>query len=161
MDATTVAIITLGVTTLAPFVLRLVEQRHDRNRELMQRRRDALHLALDVIDHVYENVKWNGQDPVRPHQWDESQAREAWNKMLLYCAEPDDTVARFAAALALRDPNEQPIPLRTDAVAAFRAQVRKELGTRPATPTAVDRRWIATLPGSGAERVERDRGHVF
>jgi hypothetical protein len=51
----TVAIVSLAATITVQLVLRFLDKRAERKR-ILQFRRQALHKALRVIDHVYANV---------------------------------------------------------------------------------------------------------
>lgn len=146
----TVAIVSLAATITVQLVLRFLDKRAERKREIMQFRREALHKALRVIDHVYANVQFGQTPAAKPHTWDIAEAWEAWNMMILYCGNPRAATDAFGAAIGLgsdRTPNNRlfgPADLTR-----FREIVACELeapGDSSVDPTRV---WIARLPGSG------------
>jgi hypothetical protein len=146
----TVAIVSLAATITVQLVLRFLDKRAERKREIMQYRREALHKALRVIDHVYANVPFGQLAPAKPHAWDIAEAWEAWNLMILYCADPRAATDAFGTAIGLAgegiaaDRSFGPADL-----VRFREVVAREL-EGPAAATDPERVWIAKLPGSGS-----------
>ena len=105
-----VAIIAVVTTNVVQIVLRFLERRSERSRAILELRQEALHTALLVIDHVYANSSFDGRPPSDPHTWDINLAREAMNKMIIYCKDPRASVAAFAKAIGLHNPQTQTAP---------------------------------------------------
>jgi hypothetical protein len=118
--------------------------------DLLQRRRDALFAALQVIDHVYSNepILNNGECP-NPHEWPIQSARDADNSMRIYCGDPQ-TLVLFKSAVGLHNPLDQPPPgIDAGALEAFRRQIAKELDiAMPVNVSDPGRIWIASLSGA-------------
>jgi hypothetical protein len=145
----TVAIVSLAATITVQLILRFLDKRAERKRETMQYRRDALHKALRVIDHVYANVSFGPRAPAKPHAWDIAEAWEAWNLMLLYCADPRAATDAFGKAIGLESESTPENSTFGPAdLIRFRKIVAQELEVSAST-TDPDRVWIAKLPGSG------------
>ena len=68
--AAIVAIVSLAVAAILQIVLRHLDSRAARKHEIIQRRRQYLFTALEVIDHVYSNIPLRGKLPTNPHKWD-------------------------------------------------------------------------------------------
>jgi type II secretory pathway pseudopilin PulG len=145
-----VAIVSLAATILVQLVLRFLDKRAERKKEVMQLRREALHNALRVIDHVYSNVGFGQTAPAKPHAWDIAEAWEAWNMMILYCANPRAATDAFGAAVGL---GSDGVPASRPFGPADLVRFRKVVATELETPgdSSVDpaRVWIAKLPGTG------------
>ncbi len=100
----------------------------DRSRELLQERRQALLDALTVIDWVYANTPFRGTSKTPPRTWDVQLARDAMNRMYVYCRDPQRTIAVFVYAIGAHNPEiEQPQDLSPARVNAFRREVAREL----------------------------------
>ena len=87
------AIIASTITAVSGFYLHYLEAKQRAEKELLANRREALLEALEVIDNVYANVDfYNAKGEVvpktKPHNWPMQKARNAINKMLIYCADP-------------------------------------------------------------------------
>jgi hypothetical protein len=146
----TVAIVSLAATITVQLVLRFLDKRAERKEETMQFRRAALHKALGVIDHVYANVAFGNLPPAKLHAWDIAEAWEAWNMMILYCANPRLATDAFAAAIGLvSDANPASRLFGPADLARFREVVAKELETATVSSVDPDLTWITRLPGSG------------
>ncbi len=146
-----VAIVSLAATVAMQLILHFLDKRAERKQELMQLRRQALHKALSVIDHVYANVEFAGLPRAKPHQWDIAEAWEAWNMMILYCANPRAATDAFAAAIGLiSDMTLTPRSFGPADLMRFREVVATELGTPGAASVDPALVWITRLPGSGS-----------
>jgi hypothetical protein len=145
-----VAIVSLAATIAVQLVLRFLDKRAERKQVILQFRREALHKALGVIDHVYANTAFGDLAPANPHVWDITEAREAWNMMILYCANPRRATDAFAAAIGLvSDTGPQSRTFGPADLVRFREVVAKELetpGDSSVDPALV---WITKLSGSG------------
>ena len=116
--------------------------------ELMQHRREALILALEVVDHVYANTSFNGNPPANPHEWDISLARNAMNEMIIYCKDPNSAVAAFTKASGIINPDKRPSGLfGIRDLAAFRNVLCKELEVSSIQYTNSNIIWINGAPG--------------
>jgi hypothetical protein len=145
-----VAIVSLAATISLQLVLRFFDKRAERKKEIMRLRRDALHKALQVIDHVYANIAFGQAPAANPHTWDIAEAREAWNMMILYCGNPRAATDAFGAAIGLgSDGIASDRPFGPADLVRFREIVAKELETPGDSSVDPSRVWIARLPGSG------------
>jgi hypothetical protein len=88
------AVLALVVSTTLQVWIRHREAQQARLHEIMRHRREALHAALNVVDHVYANSAFGGP-PRHPHDWNLALAWDAMNKMTLYCERPRQVVAAF------------------------------------------------------------------
>ena len=147
--AASVAILSVGVTASLQIWLKFRESREARQHEILRYRREALHAALQVVDHVYANSPFDGKPPAQPHDWDLVLAWDAMNKMILYCDEPARTVSAFASAVGLHNPNTGPAPIYgAGRLFDLRREVCRELGLRETNYVSPDIVWIAGLPGA-------------
>ena len=126
-----------------------LEQEAKRKHEILQERKVALFDALHVIDLVYANSNWNGSLPLNPTEWDINLARNATNKMLIYCKDPKNTVNAFYNAVGLYNPSIESAPgISPKYLDDFRKQVALELGLQEFKATDPKRTWIASLTGT-------------
>ena len=125
------------------------DKNEKRKGELLQHRKEALLSALEVIDHVYSNTAWGGHQPTNPHKWDITLARDAMNKMIIYCKDPNRTVGAFSKAVGLHNPDTQKAGSYGPAdLAAFRKIVCDELEVPTSNFESKDIVWINQLPGT-------------
>ncbi|MEX2557342.1 MAG: hypothetical protein WEB06_17145 [Actinomycetota bacterium] len=102
-----------------------------------------------MIDHIYSNSDWEGKPPVRPHEWDLSLAHEAMNLIILYCDNPNELFAAFAAATGLRGPDAPVQRYGPKDLDRFRREVSRELGLEPKDYYSnPDLGWIVSFPGA-------------
>lgn len=101
------AILAASLTGVSGFVLHYKEAKEKRNYEIMIERKQALFDVLQVIDLVYANEPLGRTPPLNPKEWDISIARNATNKMLIYCENPQRTVEAFYKAVGLYNPDTQ------------------------------------------------------
>jgi hypothetical protein len=143
------AITSLAVTVLVQIVFRWLDSRGKRNSEIMQRRRDALFAALQVADHVYANMSWDGKPPPNPHSWDMALAHTAVNEMMLYCKRPDKAIPAFFRAIGIYNPQTQVRPRwGPEDLAKFRSVVSEELGLGKLKYDDPNTTWIGSLAGA-------------
>lgn len=118
--------------------------------EIMQERKQALLQALQVIDHSYENMrpeKFNQY--YKPHPWKTQEARDAMNKMMLYCEDPQTTIKVFIQTLGAYNPSiDSSRSITYYGIQNFRRQVAIELHLTPINYTDSSMVWIAHLAGS-------------
>src|SRR6266849_6887824 len=127
--AASAAVLALVVSTTLQVWIRHRETSDARRHETLRHRRDALHVALDVVDHVYANSPFGGRPPSHPHDWNLALAGDAMNKMTLYCDRPSTVVAAFIAAVGLHNPDTQAPPRYGPAKRGeFLKEVSRELG---------------------------------
>ncbi|MCX7380812.1 MAG: hypothetical protein NT133_05170 [Alphaproteobacteria bacterium] len=138
----------LGMVNIA---VAIIHKRGDRRLEypnrILEHRREALMLALQVIDYVYSNLSFSGL-PFTPRPWDGQLARDADNKIMIYCKYPD-TRKCFIEAMGLHNPTTmQPRDINPSLLDKFRRQVALELELES---PQVDQEmiWICDLPGAG------------
>jgi len=146
--AAAVAVLIALVSVVAQVTLWFLDKKAQRLHLRMEQRRAALLSALQVIDHVYANAKFNGQPAANPHTWPIAQAREAMNGMIVFCENPSRAVAAFSRAIGLHNPAASAAPrFGPGDLDAFRRVVCEEL--KVAAPTYADSNvsWIKTLPG--------------
>lgn len=144
-----VAILGLVFTTTVQTVYRYRDARRARELEVITHRREALHTALQVVDHVYANSSFGNNPPAKPHNWNMALAWDAMNKMILYCGQPAKTTSAFAAAIGLHNPDAAPPPrYGPKGLAAFRREVARELDLPETSYVDPDVVWIAQLPGA-------------
>jgi len=142
--AVVVALLTLGGNVYLNFN----DRREARHVRLLEHRREALLAALTVIDHVYSNepIGPEGKKP-NPHEWDIQLARDAMNRMRVYCNDPR-TVTAFTRALGLYNPaKEKPRGISLEALDDFRRQVARELELPDPGSGDPNLVWISTLSG--------------
>ena len=151
--AATVAILGTVATAILQVMFWRLDQKEKRKQEIMQHRKDALLSALQVIDHVYANTAWGQRLATNPHRWDITLARDAMNKMIIYCKDPDRAVRAFSKAVGLHNPDTQtpgtygPVDLQQ-----FRRIACEELELALTNYDSKDALWIGKLPGTD-ERV--------
>lgn len=149
--AATVAVLSMATTAILQVVFRSREQKERRKHEIMQHRKEALLAALQVIDHVYANTAWSGRPPTNPHKWDITLARDAMNKMIIFCKNPDRAVRGFCKALGLHNPDTKaPATYGPGDLQEFRKIVCEELEVPQTNYDNKDETWILKLPGTDA-----------
>ena len=117
----------------------------------MQHRKEALLAALQVIDHVYANTAWTGRLPMNPHRWDITLARDAMNKMIIFCKNPDRAFHGFSEAVGLHNPDTQSSGTYGPGdLHEFRKIVCEELEVPQTNYDNRDVTWIEKLPGTDA-----------
>ncbi len=142
-------IIATLMIVLAGFGSFLLEQKAKRNYEILQERKVALFDALNVIDLVYANERLNNTDPLNPKEWDINLARQAMNKMVIYCKDPQNTVTAFYNAIGLYNPDVESAPgIRLKYLDDFRKQVALELGLPKFKFSDPNKTWIYSLTGT-------------
>jgi type II secretory pathway pseudopilin PulG len=147
--AATVAIIGTAATAILQVIFWRLDQREKRQQEIMQHRKEALLSALQVIDHVYANTAWNARPATNPHRWDITLARDAMNKMIIYCKNPDRTVEAFSKAVGLHNPDTQsPGTYSPTDLQQFRNIICDELELSPTNYANKEALWISKLPGT-------------
>jgi hypothetical protein len=147
--AAKVAIICTVLTIAVQVAGHFLAARDKRNEELMQHRRQALMSALEVVDHVYDNVSMSGKTPSNPHQWDVSLARNSMNAMIIYCKDPNKAVSAFSKAIGLHNPDTQTPPrFGPQELEEFRNVICEELEVSPIRYHDRNLIWIQTLPGA-------------
>ena len=115
--------------------------------KLLEHRRAALMLALQVIDHVYANEPLNSGKPYYAHRWDLQLAWEADNQIRIYCGDPQ-TRQLFIKALGIYDPTTgKPPGVDITALDKFRKQVAHKLDL-PEPISDPNRIWISGLAGA-------------
>lgn len=142
------AIIAAVVVALTGIVLHYLESKEKRNYEIMTERKQALFDALHVIDLVYANEAIGGP-PLNPDEWDISIARNAVNKMLIYCENPQRTVEAFYKAIGLYNPEKEARPgIILKYLDEFRKEVACELNLPELKFMDPDKTWIRSLAGT-------------
>ncbi len=143
------AVIAALLTVAVNLYLNHVERQETRRARLLEDRREALFEALTVIDHVYcnEPIGRGGQKPC-PHEWDAQLARDAMNRMVVFCKDAR-TVELFTQAIGLYNPEiEKPRGIDLKALVEFRRQVARELELADPGPGDPERVWIRDLAGA-------------
>jgi len=147
--AGSVAILSMVTTVVLQIVFRWRDQKEKRRHEILQHRKEALLAALQVIDHVYANTAWGGRPATNPHKWDITLARDAMNKMIIYCKDPDRAVRAFSKAVGLHNPDTQTVGKYGPAdLQAFRRIACEELEVPVSNYDSKDTVWIGQLPGT-------------
>jgi hypothetical protein len=137
------------VTIINGFKMFNLEQEAKRNYEISQERKVALFDALNVIDLVYSNERLNNSDPLNSREWDINLARQAMNKMLIYCKDPQKTITTFYGAIGLYNPDVESVPgVRLKCLDDFRRQVAFELGLPEFKFRDSDKIWLYSLSGT-------------
>lgn len=143
------AILASTVTCVSGFLLRYWDGREKRDFEIMAERKEALLDALSVIDLVYSNEPLNETTPLNSKEWDIALARNAFNRMLIYCKQPDKTVEAFRKAVGLYNPGrETPPGIRLGYLVEFRKEVARELGLPELKFVDPNIVWIQSLAGT-------------
>jgi len=156
--AFTAAIVAATVMGIAGFGLHYLEQKEKREYEILQERKQAVFDALHVIDLVYSNESLNGKEPLNPQKWDIALARNAVNKMLIYCKNPQKTVNVFFKAVGLYNPNiESPPGISLKYLDEFRKEAARELGLPELKFVDPNKTWIASLAGTHEAKVSEER----
>lgn len=127
-----------------------LEQEAKRTHEIMQERKSALFDALQVIDLVYANERLNNEEPLNPNEWDLSLARNAVNKILIYCEKPKNTVTAFNKAIGLYNPKVENSAggVQPKYLDEFRKRVTQELGLPEFSAADPEKTWIRSLAGT-------------
>jgi hypothetical protein len=148
------------IKDLAPWIGFLVavalpywQRRTAAHDELLKNRRHAVMAALEVIDHVHANTKFDlpqGIAEAPPDKWKLGDARRAMNEMLVYCADPERTVGIFMKAIGIWDPQTRAKPenIRTQDLNAFRDEVSTELELGKTRFAESELLWIYNLAGA-------------
>ena len=144
-----VALTAVCITAGLQVFMWLSAKQGTKTQEILEYRRNALFSALQVIDHVYANTEWNGKEMSDAHEWDIKEARNAINKMIVYCKDPDRTVGAFMNAIGVHNPDIEPPGMYSpQLLSEFRHIVCMELEL-PKTNFIDDKRiWLAQLPGT-------------
>jgi len=154
------AIVSATIVAVSGFWLHYANQSGQRKHEILQERKIALFDALKVIDLVYANEPLTGQAPLNPKEWDIELARDAMNKMIIYCRNPQRTVGTFRKAIGLHNlsvAGSSP-GVNLESLEEFRKQVARELKLPEVTFTDPNMVWIASLAGTAeAKESERQR----
>ena len=152
------AIVSSALVASSGFVLHYIEEQSQQKHEILQERKDALFNALKVIDLVYSNEPLTGQAPLNPKDWDIELARDAMNKMIIYCQNPQKTVGTFRKAIGLYDPtiSGQSPGVDLKSLEEFRKNIARELNLPEVTFTDPNMVWIASLAGT-AEAKEQEK----
>jgi hypothetical protein len=155
--AAMIVVAILGATS--SFLLRYLETRDRIRHEVLEERKSALFDALKVIDHVYANSSFSASPPLGQSKWDIQLARDAMNKMLIYCGKPEQTVETFIKAVGITNPATESVRTYSASdVNLFRKEVARELGV-PVAKYDSNRAWIYMLPGTVEESIVRARGY--
>lgn len=152
ITAALIAGIVAATTAIASIVLqiafRILDAKGKEKLTILAKRRDALLVALEVIDHVYANTSFNDAPKSNPHEWDIGVARAAMNEMILYCENPKRAVGAFARAVGLHNPEVQTPPRYGPRyLAEFRVIVCEELHLPITNHVDCEVVWISELPG--------------
>jgi len=119
----------------------------DGQEKLLEHRREALLLGLQVIDHVYSNEPLDNGKAPNPHKWDIQLAHNADNQIRIYCLYPE-THAAFKRALGLYNPKiEESKGIDIKALDEFRRQIALELNLKQPKQDP-NYTWISRLAGS-------------
>lgn len=112
-------------------------------------KRDALLQALEVVDMVYANTKFNDMPEPKIRPWDIQKARGAVNKILVFCDDPEATITAFENSIGLHNPMlDRPRSFSANAINAFRREVARELGVKEKRFFNEKNAWIYRLPGT-------------
>ncbi len=118
-------------------------------RELLQQRKEALLSALEVIDYVYANENFGDIKKPLKHPWPIQKARDAMNKMIIYCEDPKTTVVMFREVVGMYNPlMEKPKATRRYDIQDFRRQVARELHLPEVNFSDPNYIWISHMPGA-------------
>lgn len=152
--ATIASVVIAGVLGFVSFWL---EQRAKRRHEILQERKEALFEALSVIDYVYATTPLNNVPPLNPKEWDIDLARRAMNKILIYCKDPQRTVAAFNSAIGLHNPEVEKGPgVQPKYLDEFRKRIACELDLPEYKAADPNRTWIYSVNGTKeAKELER------
>ena len=144
-----VAILSALITNVLQIIFRFLDSGGKRKQEVMQHRKEALFLGLQVIDHAYANTKWDDKPASNPHEWDITLARDAMNKMIIYCKDPQKTLQAFSQAVGLYNPVSQTRPRYNPGLLhEFRRRVCEELEIKKTNYTNAENIWIYTMTGA-------------
>jgi hypothetical protein len=120
----------------------------DREKEILHGSRQALLDGLTAIDMFYMNTPLHGLPRPEGRKWDLQSARDAMNRMYVYCRDPQRTVAAFLYAIGTHNPIfEEPQDFSPDRVNAFRREVARELGFS-LSDVDDEHAWLAGLHGA-------------
>ena len=148
--AASVAIGGAIITTVSQAVFWFLDRRAERKKDELERRREALELALSVADHLFSNIGWNSQPAPNPHEWDISDAHNAMNGIIIYCSDPGRGINLFLDMMKPTNPEAQlqresnPI----EALHQFRCFCCDELGTTRPNYSDENFTWLASLSGA-------------
>jgi hypothetical protein len=142
--AASIAALMAFISLILQIVFRISDSKDKKKQARLEKRQEALLLALQVIDYVFRNEHFDNNPPFNPCEWDISLAHEAMNKMILYCDNPNQVVSAFAKAIGL-DKSEPITPRNLD---NFRRIVCVELGLPLTNYVNPNITWIASLAGA-------------
>ena len=152
-------VIVAVVSILGSSWLRYQASKDKIKHEVLQQRQEALFDALRVVDYFYASVDFKGRPRLNYSKWDIQMARDAMNKMLIYCARPETTVKAFMRTIGCHNPEVESAPAVTMAgVNNFRKEVARELGL-PVADYDPDKSWIYTMPGTTEDSVWKSTRH--
>jgi len=117
------------------------------DKELLQERRSALLTALEVVDNVYVNKNITKDKNFKPKPWPMQKARDAINKMIIYCEAPQETVVMFRQVMGIYDEKEKNNKFKPN-ISDFRRQVAKELHLPAVAFDDPNFLWYGNLPGA-------------
>lgn len=146
--AALLAFIVSGVNIYLQYDYRQQDLKLAVDKEIIQQRKEALLQALEVIDNVYANSNFEKLPKPILHTWSIQKARDAMNKMIIFCADPQTTIDIFQRAIGLHNPQfESPKIYSAGGIQDFRVQVAKELNLPPVIFSDSTKTWISRLPG--------------
>ena len=129
------------------------------NQEVMQRRQEALFDALRVVNYVYANSDFSGFPAPAGPRWDMMMARDAMNKMLVYCERPETTVKVWERSIGVHPFGTPATTYSAAGIDDFRKAVARELHRRtPSLDSAMS--WMYSLPGTVEESIMRSTSNV-
>ena len=152
------AVLAATITGAFGFYFKYLETSERIKHEILSERKKALFDALTVIDLVYANSEFDGKTPLARKQWDIQLARDAYNKMLIYCSNPERTIKAFHNAIGLYNHGlEKPRGFSAASINEFRREVARELELSDSLYLDPNRAWIGVLPGTKEEMELRKR----
>jgi hypothetical protein len=147
--AALIAAIVSSVSILFQYYSRQEDLANAVRKEIMQQRKEALLQALEVIDNLYANENIEKRKDFIKHPWSIQKARDAMNKMIIYCEDPQTTVSMYREILGVNNPfYEKPKTFRLYNIQDFRVQVAKELHLPPVVFRDTSFIWISRLNGA-------------
>ena len=142
---------------IATVGMQVWDRQQQREHEILAKREEALLQALHVIDNVYANSHFSGLPQLPRREWDIDEARDAMNKILIYCEDPNKTMGAFLRCVG-RDPiARQPAPYNVGMIQGFREEVARELHLPKVTWHDPECTWFVVLPGT-REELEMKKG---
>jgi hypothetical protein len=147
--AAIIAATTSLISIIMQIIFKATDRKEKKSSNVFEKRQEALLLALQAIDHTYANTAFDDKQESREHEWDITIARDAMNKIIIYCKNPERTVTAFLDAMGVHNPEiESPKIYGPEQLDKFRNIICDELDLPRLSRCNKNHQWIVSLPGA-------------